>query len=91
MYPQATPVRITLRLRNGRSVSREQHDFEGAPSRPLTWQRTVQKFHWLATSHADDALRGRIIDTVAHLDETRVSVLTELLTDVCAERRKELS
>jgi 2-methylcitrate dehydratase len=90
MYPQATPVRITLRLRNGRSVSREQHDFEGAPSRPLTWERTVQKFHWLATSHADDALRGRIIDTVAHLDETRVSVLTELLSDVCAEPRKEL-
>ena len=34
-YPDATPVRITMRLRDGRQVSREQDDFEGARSRPF--------------------------------------------------------
>ena len=36
-YPQATPVRMTMMLRDGQHVSREQDDFEGAPSQPFTY------------------------------------------------------
>ena len=86
-YPEATPVRITLKLRNGRQVSREQNDFEGAPSRPFTWDRTVEKFHWLAKPYADDGLRAAIIDTVQHLGDGPVSELTALLATVSPERR----
>ena len=86
-YPEATPVRITMKLRNGKQISREQEDFEGAPSRPFTWDRTVEKLHWLAEQYADDGLRGAIVDTVAHLDEVPVSALTELLSTVGPERR----
>ena len=81
-YPQATPVRITVMLRDGQHLSREQDDFEGAPSRPFTWERTVEKFHWLAHQYADADLRAEIIDTVQHLDGGPVSVLTNLLTKV---------
>ncbi len=81
-YPQATPVRITMMLREGQHVSREQDDFEGAPSQPFTWERTVEKFHWLAHRYADDGLRAEIIDTVEHLDGGPISVLTNLLTRV---------
>jgi 2-methylcitrate dehydratase len=86
-YPEATPVRITMKLRNGQQVSREQEDFDGARSRPFTWDRTVGKLHWLAEPYADDGLRGAIIDTVAHLDEVPVSALTGLLAKVSTERR----
>lgn len=77
-----TPARVSVMLRDGRSVTREQHDFEGAPSRPLTWSRTVEKFHWLAEQYADDHLRDAIVDTVSHLGDEPVSTLTALLTKV---------
>jgi 2-methylcitrate dehydratase len=86
-YPASTPVRITMKLRNGRQVSREQDDFEGARSRPFTWDRTVEKLHWLAEQNADDGLRRAIVDTVGHLDEGPVSALTGLLAKVSPERR----
>ena len=86
-YPESTPVRITMKLRNGQQVSREQDDFEGARSRPFTWDRTVEKLHWLAEQYADDVLRGAIVDTVGHLDEAPVSALTGLLAKVSPERR----
>lgn len=86
-YPDATPVRITMRLRDGRQVSREQDDFEGARSRPFMWDRTVEKFHWLAEQYADNSLRAAIVDTVRHLDDAPVSALTALLTNVSPDRR----
>jgi 2-methylcitrate dehydratase len=85
-YPRATPVRITVALRDGRQVSRQQDDFEGAPSRPFSWQRTIEKFHWLAGQYADDGLRAAIIDVVDHLGELPVSALTELLIKVSQDR-----
>jgi 2-methylcitrate dehydratase len=86
-YPRATPVRITLVLRDGRRLSREQDDFEGAAHRPLTWDRTVEKFHWLAEQYADDTLRNAIIDTVQNLDSVPISELTGLLTKVSVQPR----
>jgi 2-methylcitrate dehydratase len=86
-YPESTPVRIAMTLRNGQQVSREQEDFEGARSRPFTWDRTVEKLHWLAEQYADDGLRGAIVDTVGHLDEAPVSALTGLLAQVSQQRR----
>jgi 2-methylcitrate dehydratase len=86
-YPRATPVRIGVTLRDGTCVSREQQDFEGAPSRPLTWERTVEKFHWLTEQYAGEALRDQIVDRVEHLGTEPVSALTGLLSEVCPARR----
>lgn len=81
-YPDHTPVRITIRLRDGREISREQEDFEGAPSLPLTWERVVEKFHWLAEPHVREPLRTDIVDTVAVLDDVAVPKLMDLLADL---------
>jgi 2-methylcitrate dehydratase len=86
-YPHATPVRVEVTLRDGRQLFREQDDYEGAASRPFSWERTVEKFHWLAQQYADDDLRAAIIDAVDDLDCKPVSVLTELLTKVSREPR----
>jgi 2-methylcitrate dehydratase len=84
-YPRATPVRITIKLRDGQHLSREQDDYEGARSRPFTWERTVEKFHRLALPYADDGLRAELIDTVDHLDSGPISVLTNLITKFSPE------
>jgi 2-methylcitrate dehydratase len=86
-YPQTTPVRVRVVLRDGQRLSREQKDFEGAPSRPLSWQRTVEKFHWLAEQYASDDLRNTIVETVKHLTDEPVSTLTGLLSQVSPEPR----
>jgi 2-methylcitrate dehydratase len=86
-YPQSTPVRIDVALRGGQRFSREQHDFEGAPGRPLTWDRTVEKFHWLTEQYAEEALRDEIVARVEHLGVEPVSELTRLLGDVSPARR----
>jgi 2-methylcitrate dehydratase len=86
-YPQTTPVQVTVTLRSGRRLSHEQKDYEGAPSRPLSWQRTVQKFHWLAEPYAGDDLRDAIAYNVEHLGDEPLSTLSGLLDQVSLEPR----
>jgi 2-methylcitrate dehydratase len=83
-YPQTTPVRVHIELDGGRRFSREQVDFEGGRSRPLTWQRVAEKFHWLGEPYADSALRNDIVAVVDELDSQPVSALTDLLAQVSA-------
>src|SRR6202034_3937112 len=67
-YPERTQARVQITLKDGREFHREQSDFEGSPTRPMSWHRVVEKFHWLAEPFAEDALRARIIDAVHGLD-----------------------
>jgi 2-methylcitrate dehydratase PrpD len=78
-YPQRTAVRVHLFTRDGREFSREQSDYEGSPTRPMSWERVVDKFHWLAGPFCGEALRADIIAAVDHLDEIPVAELTGLL------------
>jgi len=48
----------------------------------MSWDRVVEKFHWIAEPFADIALRGAIIDAVNRLDEIPVAELAELLSAV---------
>lgn len=81
-YPARTQARVRIVLQDGREVHREQSDFEGSPTRPMSWDRVVEKFHWLAEPFADASLRGEIIDAVARLDEIPVAELAALLAAV---------
>jgi 2-methylcitrate dehydratase len=86
-YPGATPARVSVTLRDGRRLSREQEDFEGAPGQSFDWDRTVEKFDALAAPYAGGDLRAAIVATVAHLDAVPVSALTDLLVQVNPERQ----
>jgi 2-methylcitrate dehydratase len=81
-YPRTTPGRVAVLTRDGRRFTRAQQDFEGAPSRPLTWERTVEKFDWLSEQYAEDGLRKEIVGAVEHLGAEPVSALTGLLGEV---------
>ncbi len=82
LYPTTLGCRITLRTRDGREIDKTQLGYEGGQQQPLTWERTVEKFHWLAEPYADAALRGAIIAAVQDLDRQPVSELLGLLGQV---------
>ncbi len=78
-YPGRTAARVHVVTRDGRRFSQEQSDYEGSPTRPLSWGRVVDKFHWLAEPFCGAGLRDEIIDAVERLDEIRTGDLTALL------------
>jgi 2-methylcitrate dehydratase PrpD len=81
-YPQRTSARVHVALHDGREFDREQSDFEGSPTRPMSWERVVDKFHWLGEPFADDGLRADIIAAVEHLQDIPIAELTLLLAKV---------
>jgi 2-methylcitrate dehydratase len=54
----------------------------------MSWDRVVEKFHWLAEPFAEPALRGEIIDAVQRLDEISVNELADLLGAVSPEAQR---
>jgi 2-methylcitrate dehydratase len=87
-YPERTSVRVHVALTDGREFRREQSDFEGSPTRPMSWDRVVEKFHWLGEPFADAALRAEIIDAVQRLDEISLAELAGLLGAVSPHVRR---
>ena len=78
-YPVRTQARVHVALNDGRALFREQSDFEGSPTRPMSWDRVVQKLDWLADPFTDAALRGEIVDAVRRIDDISVADLAGLL------------
>jgi 2-methylcitrate dehydratase len=84
-YPRQLGCRITINLRDGAKLVREQTDFEGSATRPFSWERAVEKFHWLCEPFADQRLRNEIVSAVEDLDEIQTTELTALLGRVSPE------
>jgi 2-methylcitrate dehydratase len=78
-YPQRTAIRVHVVTRDGSEFDREESDYEGSPTRPMSWERVVDKFHWLAEPFCDEALRADLIAAVEHIDEIPVGELAGLL------------
>jgi 2-methylcitrate dehydratase len=49
---------------------------------PMSWDRVVQKFHWLSEAFADRDLRSKLIGAVQELDARPISSLMDLLAQV---------
>ncbi|MFL9875936.1 MmgE/PrpD family protein [Paraburkholderia megapolitana] len=86
-YPHALNTRVTIRCKNGQVFSKEHVGFEGGLDNPFTWERTVEKFHWLSEPYADESLRDEIIDLVSTLDRRPVKELMQLLARVSPQPR----
>jgi 2-methylcitrate dehydratase len=78
-FPAEMPVRMRVTLKDGRVLSIEKSDYEGFLSHPMSWEGVVSKFESLSASHASSDLLHGIEDTVAHLEDARVSDLMSLL------------
>jgi 2-methylcitrate dehydratase len=81
-YPRELSARVTIRTKDQRVFAKEQNGYEGGLTYPMSWGRTVEKFHWLAEAFADEELRSRLIGAVEQLDTSRLSALTDLLAQV---------
>jgi 2-methylcitrate dehydratase len=81
-YPRELSAAITIRTKDGGVFVKEQHGYEGGLNRPMSWDRTVDKFHWLSESFADEDLRNRIVQVVQQLDARPISDLMGLLGQV---------
>jgi 2-methylcitrate dehydratase len=78
-FPQELSARITVRTKDGRELVIEHIGYEGGLDKPMSWDRVVEKFHWLSEAYADMDLRGRIIDAVQKIDAQPISHLMDLL------------
>jgi 2-methylcitrate dehydratase len=81
-YPKELNALITIYTKDNWILVKEQVGYEGGLTTPMSWDRTVEKFHWLSESFADEDLRGRLIEAVQQLDSRRTSELTDLLAQV---------
>jgi 2-methylcitrate dehydratase len=81
-FPEEMPCQLTITLRDGTTLVREKHDYEGFHINPVGWQRAQAKFDRLSTPYADVGLRGEIIEAVQCLETVQVEELTELLARV---------
>jgi 2-methylcitrate dehydratase len=78
-YPHRTATRVRVTTHDGRELRREQSDYEGSATRPMSWERVVDKFDWLGEPFCDAALRADIVTAVEHIDEIPIAELTVLL------------
>jgi len=75
-------ARITVRTKDQRVLVKEHIGYEGGLDNPLSWDRVVEKFHWLSEACADEDLRNRLIEAVKQLDAEPTSKLMDLLAQV---------
>jgi 2-methylcitrate dehydratase PrpD len=81
-FPAEFPGRITVRLKNSQSFSREVSDYPGFPTRPFTWEEISVKFDKLVAGHVGAQLSQDIKVSVRSLEYMQVSDLTKLLREL---------
>ncbi len=81
-FPGQMPIRLQVHLHGGRVLAREQDDYEGFHTRPMSWPTVVQKFERLSYSVSTAALRQDLVEAVANLDRISVTDLLGLLAQV---------
>jgi 2-methylcitrate dehydratase len=81
-FPQELGARITVYTKDQRILAKEHLGYEGGLDQPMSWDRTVAKFHWLSEAFADEDLRNRLIQAVRQLDGRPISDLMDLLSKV---------
>jgi 2-methylcitrate dehydratase len=78
-FPEEHACRVTVVMKDGRTFVRDKADYEGFHSRPMSWDRVIEKFESLAGDAADPVLRREIVDAVRYLDQLTVKEFTDLL------------
>jgi non-heme chloroperoxidase len=81
-YPRELSARITIHTKDQRTLVKKQLGWEGDLANLMSWERTVEKFHWLSERFADEDLRSRLISAVQQLDARPISDLMDLLAQV---------
>jgi len=86
-FPDEMPSHLIVHLKGGRVVEKEKRDYEGFFTRPMGWERAVQKFDSLSTRYVDKNLRKQIVDCISQMEGLYVTDLTELLENIPDPKR----
>jgi 2-methylcitrate dehydratase len=78
-FPGEHGCRVRIRLRDGRVLAKEKHDYEGYRSRPMRWTAVLEKFERLASRFVDPETRGALMARVEYLEAASVTELCALL------------
>lgn len=78
-FPGELACDITITLKDGTQLSIDKMDYEGFNTRKASWKTIIHKFHLLASSHADESVREKIIEIVQNLEQYNVSDLMLVL------------
>lgn len=81
-FPAEMPAEVEVDLDGGGTLRVSTTSFHGFTLQPLDWAAACAKFHPLVAPFIDEALAGRIIECVRHLDAHEVRDLTRLLAQV---------
>jgi len=80
IYPRAFPGRVTIRLRDGRTVEQYVPGPKGSPENPMTLDEVADKFHLLVDPVLGQAQAERLATLVAELDTLEnIQSLTAML------------
>jgi 2-methylcitrate dehydratase len=78
-FPAFMPSIITVRLKNGSTMSVEKEDYQGYPTNPMKWEGIADKFHLLSREAVERTLREEILSAVRGLEGIDVKDLVALL------------
>lgn len=81
-FPNEMPSHLVVHLKGGRVVEKEKRDYEGFFTRPMGWERAVEKFDSLSVRYVDKNLRKQIVDCVSKMEDLYVTDLTKLLANI---------
>ena len=88
-FPAEHACRVRVHLASGRTLAAEKSDYEGFLTRPMSWQRTKDKFDRLVAGRLEPRIALRLSETVAALDDLQTADLTTLLARTGAQTGKE--
>jgi 2-methylcitrate dehydratase len=86
-FPEEMPARVQIFLRDGQILRREKRDYEGYVTRPMPWQRVVEKFRDLTIFQIGYESGQQLIEKVLDIEDIQVRDLTGLLA--CAAKPAE--
>jgi 2-methylcitrate dehydratase len=78
MYPGHIANRITLRLKDGRSVTEQVNDPKGHPNNPMTKEEVESKFKGLTSKFLEESQARKILDYVWDIERREVAPLLGL-------------
>lgn len=81
-FPYEMPCRVTIHLRDGRTLLKEICHYPGFYTHPMNWKMALEKFERLASPHTDRQQWQAVADLVYDLENVDASNLTQALAAI---------
>lgn len=87
-FPHELPTRVRVTLHDGRYYEREQVDYEGFYTRPMSRNAILEKFRALAMKHSSQTMCDEIERTVDRIENVNIRDFMKLLSNLHSQQPK---